>query len=283
METINIRIPSNDFTIMADAQGVVISFPKPAPIHLFEADKTAALKPVESENVHNYVEKTHTDVSAKTQRKHGERRTADGRYRLGGDILSALEVCRQNTRISMSKIKQLISVKTGVKESTLASYFDRGICCSEDVAKAVGDFIGFEIVQGYSMHGEPEWSLSSVIIDKHDEVATATTSTETKDDKIPALSDRIKEATRPRSLSDRATLSEGIRMMINEYLSVKHLTMAILCHELAVRIGVSKTAVQSMLEGETEATAQLIPHIREMIKVDIERMETDGLAVWEGV
>lgn len=66
-------------------------------------------------------------------------------------------------------------------------------------------------------------------------------------------------------------------------MSSRQISMALLCHELATRIGMSKTAVQLMLEGSTEAPKKLIPHITEIIKIDIVRIENDGIAFWEGV
>lgn len=309
MEMIKIRIPVSEFTVTADHEGVIVMFPKPEKlqiaeptIRLFQSDvpqfskesvlpenyKVMKAEKEAEENVQkeDWFEK---ELPEKTEIKKAGRKRADGRYPLSTEMRDAVRQYQKFTGISVAKIAALVAAKTGVHQKTVLSYMYTSIATTEDVAKEFGNAIGKKVKLEQSIiDGKTVWSIDSADepLKSGDETPVSEYEASGKDESLSdaEIKKRIAEKTKHKSLSDRGFLSLGLISLLRDYLADKKISEDLICHELAVRTESSKNALKLMINGETEAFDKLIPHLKELLKVDIVRIENgDGTAYWEGV
>ncbi len=302
-EMIKIRIPVSEFTVTADHEGVIVMFPKPdklqiaePTIKLFQSDvpqfskesvlpadyKVMKAEKEAEKNVQkeDWFEKELPEKTEKRKTAAGRKR-ADGRYPLSSEMRDAVRQYQKFTGIPVAKIADLVAAKTGVQQKTVLSYMYTNIATTEDVAKEFGNAIGKKVKLEQSIiDGKTAWGIDSA--DEHPESENDALSSENPS--IVEIAKRIAEKTKHKSLPDRGFLSLGLISLLRDYLTDKKISEDLICHELAVRTESSKNAVKLMINGETEAFEKLIPHLKELLKVDIVRIENgDGTAYWEGV
>jgi len=310
MEMIKIRIPVSEFTVTADAEGVIVMFPKPQP----QQDTTPAIRLFQSGEAPKSEESVKTtdgdppaedwfekELPGNTDQKKDKpgRKRAEGRYPFGSEVKDAIDEYRKLTGFAMAKIVNLVSAKAGIKAGTMCSYLDsRRVAATEAIAVVLGEVIGRKITLKQSMidgcltwgvdtaaevPAEPETNEQTVPMD---DAPASSYSAPRKDESLSTdeISKRIAQKTKYKSLPDRAFLSLGLISLLCEYLTNKKISEELFHHEMAVRIECSKNAVKLMLAGETEAIEKLIRLLEELLKVDIVRIENeDGKAYWEGV
>lgn len=272
MEMIKIHIPVADFTITADVDGIVVSFKKP---HSCDQPQDTLLKEV---FVHPVTAPVQPHNAAK-QKRGGRKRSDNDRHILGHDVIETMKNNKSLTGIGISEIIKLVAVKTDIKEASVRSMFYKGVTAPNCVAEEIAHILNVRIEAQPEIDGFSVWR----IVPDVDGEENSDDQKVVEDTPSDTLQQRIHEATKPHSLPGRATLSEGLETLIEDYLANSKVSKAVFCYELAVRIGMSMTAVQLMLEGTTEATESLINILKKILKIDIVRLEDDGKAIWEGV
>jgi hypothetical protein len=311
MEMIKIRIPVSEFTITADNESVIVMFPKPQiqqdtspTIKLFQSDvpqfskesvlpadyklMKAEKDAEESVQKEDWYDKKLPEDTEKKKNSSGRKR-ADGRYPLSSEMRDAVRQYQKLTGISVAKVAALVAAKTGVHQKTVLSYMYTSIATTEDVAKEYGNAIGKKVKLEQSIiDGKTVWGIDSTDepLKSGNETPIAENEAPVKDESLSdaEIKKRIAEKTKHKSLSDRGFLSLGLISLLRDYLADKKISEDLICHELAVRTESSKNALKLMINGETEAFVKLIPHLKELLKVDIVRIENgDGTAYWEGV
>lgn len=235
MEMINIRIPSNEFTVTAAANGVVISFAKPeetiendnklsdmtasavseaaghtaTPVEKAEGEELKEESPSSNNPQEDWFNK---ELPPRTQGKPFVRR-----YVLGTDVIAAIDSYRKAHGQNKRQFIDMLAERTGIKATTIINIYS-GISAHAAVVEAIEDILNVELDVVKETADVAFWRLKkpyvaeTVANDKNEALQIANEVTENEND--DSIKKRIEEATKPRSFPDRATLSEGIRELI---------------------------------------------------------------------